>query len=220
MSEYGRSRDLVQRWVSGDETAAAEIDGRYRETLCTLVEREMDRCLRAREDAEDVVQSALETFFRRAAKGAYEFKRSGDVWRLLATITRNKIRSHAEHHKAKKRTPKAEVRLDSGSLLAEGPAAAETALLDHVLESVLVEVKSPDSEILQLRLQGYSMAKILSTALAGLKPPDPAVFILWLQGAHKTDIAKRLDCTYAKVRCKIDRILGRLRRLAKAASCS
>lgn len=55
-------------------------------------------------DPEDVVQSAYRSFFRHAQGGRYELKRSGDLWRLLAAITMNKVKGQVEFHRAAKRS--------------------------------------------------------------------------------------------------------------------
>ena len=68
----------------------------YRARLCQLVEREMNRRFRRKEDPEDVVQSAFRTFYRRNAKGEFHIDSSVDLWRLLETITRHKILKHVE----------------------------------------------------------------------------------------------------------------------------
>ena len=59
------------------ESAAAELDHRYRQRLCALVAREMGERFRAREDPEDVVQSALRSFFRGAARQRFQIDHSG-----------------------------------------------------------------------------------------------------------------------------------------------
>ena len=61
------------------------------------------RMLGQRVDAEDVVQSAMLSFFVRASSDAYVLDRAGDLWRLLTTITLNKLRRQVEVHTAAKR---------------------------------------------------------------------------------------------------------------------
>ena len=85
-----------------------ELDEQYRARLCRLVEREMNRRFRRKEDPEDVVQSAFRTFYRRNAQGEFHIDSSVDLWRLLETITRHKILKHVEKLGAGKRDPKRE----------------------------------------------------------------------------------------------------------------
>ena len=51
----------------------------------------LDGSLQQREDPEDVVQTVLRTYFRRAALGEFQIADSSDLWALLAKITRRKI---------------------------------------------------------------------------------------------------------------------------------
>ncbi|MGA7698057.1 MAG: LuxR family transcriptional regulator, partial [Thermoguttaceae bacterium] len=81
---------IVSRLQAVTDSMAADMDDRYRQRLCQLVEREMNRRFRRREDPEDVVQSAFRTFYRRNAQGEFRIDFSTDLWRLLETITRHK----------------------------------------------------------------------------------------------------------------------------------
>ena len=190
-----------------------ELDQRYRGRLCALVDREMDRRHRRREDPEDVVQSALRTFFRRAAKGEFQVQHAGALWKLLQTITRRKILKHVEYNDAQKRNPDAEVYADGDQLPARCPTAAEARLLGDVLEAVLGRAKPIDSEILRLQLQGYAISEIVDIVCRGLKPPDPEILQLRLQGHTLGQIADHVGCTRAAVRYKLDRIRDRLRKM-------
>jgi len=75
------------------ETIDAEaVLNTYAARLIALAHVRISARLRRRLDAEDVVQSAMGSFFRRANDGAYELARTDDLWPLLATITINKLR--------------------------------------------------------------------------------------------------------------------------------
>lgn len=88
------------RVLAGSESAADELDRRFRQRLCALVEREMDERFRRREDPEDIVQSVFRTFFRRARGGEFAIDQSVAVWHLLVKITINKVRRKAKFHNA------------------------------------------------------------------------------------------------------------------------
>ena len=70
------------------ESAAAELDGRYRQRLCALVAREMGQRFRAREDPEDV---SSRPYAPSLGAGRHDFRSripagSGSCWlRLPAT---------------------------------------------------------------------------------------------------------------------------------------
>lgn len=99
---------IVSRLQAVTDSMAADMDDRYRQRLCQLVEREMNRRFRRREDPEDVVQSAFRTFYRRNAQGEFRIDFSTDLWRLLETITRHKLLKHVEKLGTAKRNLKRE----------------------------------------------------------------------------------------------------------------
>ena len=95
--------EFLDRVNRGNPSVAAELDCRYRQRLCGLVQAAMDGNIRRREDPEDVVQTVLRTYFRRAALGEFHIADSSDLWALLAKITRRKILKRVEYHHAAKR---------------------------------------------------------------------------------------------------------------------
>src|SRR5262245_46342185 len=97
------SRELLQRVEAGDSEAAAAVFDRYIERLLALARARINAQLRRRVDADDVVQSAYRSFFVHAENGEYSLGESGDLWRLLAQITINKLYSQVEKHTAARR---------------------------------------------------------------------------------------------------------------------
>src|SRR5262245_54743172 len=92
MSEGLDSQQLLAGVQAGRSQAADQLFNRYVERLVALARSHMSPSLRTREDEEDVVQSVCRSFFTRAREGQYILQRSGDLWRLLAAITLNKVR--------------------------------------------------------------------------------------------------------------------------------
>ena len=82
---------LLERWKAGDGSAADEIFSRYMQRLAGLARHRLSDKMQRRVDPDDVVPSADRSFFRPAQDDRYELKRSGDLWRLLAAITMNKV---------------------------------------------------------------------------------------------------------------------------------
>jgi RNA polymerase sigma-70 factor (ECF subfamily) len=164
MSAEESGSDLVRRWRSGDEQAAAELHRRYAQRLWALAEAQIGSRLGRRVDPDDVVQSAFRTFFRRSAAGEFAIDHSGALWRLLVRITLNKIARQRERHYAAKRDVRSEVSPDAGQLspeaVAHDPTPEEAAVLTEALECVVAHLKPPDPEIVGLRLQGYSTSQI------------------------------------------------------------
>jgi RNA polymerase sigma-70 factor (ECF subfamily) len=97
------SRELLRRYAKGEERAVGAICDRYAPRLIALARQRIGRRLRRRVDAEDVVQSAYRSFFRRAGENAFVLQRAGDLWRLLAKITLHKLAGQVERHTAGRR---------------------------------------------------------------------------------------------------------------------
>jgi DNA-directed RNA polymerase specialized sigma24 family protein len=97
------SVDLWRRCAAGDEDAAEQIYRRYAAGLMTLARRRLSARLARRVDPEDVVQSAYRSFFLRGREGQFRIERSGDLWRLLTTITVKKLLGQVEFHQAQQR---------------------------------------------------------------------------------------------------------------------
>jgi RNA polymerase sigma-70 factor (ECF subfamily) len=166
--------------------SAAELDRRYRQRLCRLVERELDRSFRSREDPEDVVQTVFRTYFRRAAAGQFRVTDSTDLWCLLAAITRHKILKRAEFHRAEKRNPQAEA-----NPAGEWQGTAEPGPVDAAIA-----------------------AELIDKMLSGLEPFAAQVFQLRIAGCTEKEIGEQLGCVRAKVRLSLRRIRDRLTTLA------
>jgi RNA polymerase sigma-70 factor (ECF subfamily) len=169
-----------------DGSAARELDDQYRDRLCRLVEREMNRRFRRREDPEDVVQSAFRTFYRRNARGEFRIDSSADLWRLLATIARHKMLKHVERLGTAKRDPKREEYPEGDDVPGRTPTPEQAAIAADLIE------KTVD----------------------GLDEGYVAVFHLRLQGHTEEEIAAKMDCTRATVRTRLGRIRERLERFA------
>jgi len=188
MSESPSESGFVNRVNRGTESVAAEVDHRYRQELCRLVEREMNRCLRSREDPEDVVQTVFRTYFRRAALGEFHIKRCSELWALLAKITRRKILKRIEYHQAEKRTWNAEERLVAETRYAREPGAEDAAIAADLMRKILQGLEASYGEVFRLRLRGCT----------------------------EHEIADQLKCTRAAVRYKMDRLRERLSALSKS----
>jgi RNA polymerase sigma-70 factor (ECF subfamily) len=190
MSDIQSHKSLVKQLNMGASSAAARLDEAYRSKLCQLVEREMNRRFRRREDPEDVVQSAFRTFYRRNARGEFHIDSTVDLWRLLETITRHKMLKHVEKHDAGKRTLRREEYPNGDCLHGQAPTPEEVAIAADLMEKTL----------------------------AGLDETYVKVFHLRLANCTEEEIGVKLGCTRAFVRTKLERIRDRLRRLSDGGS--
>jgi RNA polymerase sigma factor (sigma-70 family) len=177
---------VVSRLEAVTDSVAADMDDQYRRRLCQLVEREMNRRFRRREDPEDVVQSAFRTFYRRSARGEFHIDSSTDLWRLLETITRHKLLKHVEKLSTAKRNPKREEYPDGDNVPGHAPTPDEAAIAADLIEH----------------------------ALAGLDASYLTIFNLRLQKHTEEEMAAKLNCTRTLVRTKLNRIRDRLERLS------
>jgi RNA polymerase sigma-70 factor (ECF subfamily) len=185
MADPNASADFFLRLNDGASSAVEQAVNRYRDKLCLLVAREMGTRLAARESPEDPVQSALASFCRGVKEQRFHIDHSGALWRLLETITRHKMLSHIKAHEADKRNAAHEA----------GPAGDWIAGSEPAPEDAAV------------------VADLIERAIGGLKPPDPEIFRLHLEGFTRAEIAAHFGFTEATVRAKLDRIRARLAKL-------
>ncbi|NUQ65639.1 MAG: sigma-70 family RNA polymerase sigma factor [Pirellulales bacterium] len=164
MADSRPAKALVERWRSGDQVAAQEIYRRYARRLCAIAEQWIDAKLGRRVEADDIVQSVFQTFFRRTHEGEYQIDHSGALWKLLVQITLNKVRKQAERHHAAKRDVASEVCPDIERLnpefFARDPSHEEVAAFLDELEFLTTGLVDPEPEIVRLCLEGYSAAEI------------------------------------------------------------
>jgi RNA polymerase sigma factor (sigma-70 family) len=156
---------LLERFRDGDTVAADAIFARYFERLTALARSRLSVRLAQRTDPEDIVLSAYRSFFVAARSGRYVLRRAGDLWRLLASITKHKLLRQARHDRAQARSIDMESSIDqlqeeqSIESRAEPEPEAAIALAD-LLEQVLAELPALGRRVLELRLQGAQLSEI------------------------------------------------------------
>ena len=156
-------RALMADLRSGGETAAEEIVSEYTAALVAVARRQIGPQLAQRLDPEDIVQSTYRSLFVRMRQGEYELGSGRDLWKLLVTMTLNKVRRQAKFHSAQRR----DVHLEAAGTLpladdanANGPSPSEAAELIDEVQALLADLHDRDRPIVELRLQGYSTAEI------------------------------------------------------------
>jgi RNA polymerase sigma-70 factor (ECF subfamily) len=195
------SADLLKEYQAGSgqsEQAAGELVRRYAARLLGLARNLLSPRLARHVDPEDVVQSVYRCFFAEARSDRYVLQRSGDLWRLLATMTLHKVQSRAQYHAAGKR-----------ALRRTRPFGTESSLLDLHTE-VFSREPSPD--------EGAALADELECLLGPLPPPQRHMVELRLQGYLIEEIAERTDCSERWVRRVLEQFKARLeQRVSQAA---
>ncbi len=169
-----KSHELLEQYLSGKEKAAAAIFDRYVERLLALARTRISPKLRRRVDPEDVVQSAYRSFFLHARKGEFQLDRSGDLWRLLASTTINKLYSQIEKQTAAKRSIHRE----------------------NTEEPVFASLASQEPTIVDVIATAEQLALIMDT----LSTDERFVLISMLQGQNSEEIAKALGKSERTVR--------------------
>lgn len=165
------SVELIQAVREGNPQAADVLFDRYVERLIRLVRTKISAKLARRFDAEDVVQSVYRSFFTKLREGRFELSESGDLWRLLAAISINKVLFRARHHNQKKRDVSQEESVGDGSSVCGVPFSAvqqeptpeQAAMLTEELDRELADYTPLQREIVQLRLQGHTVEEIADT---------------------------------------------------------
>lgn len=159
---------LIAQWQKGDQAAAAQLFERYSQRLVALARSRLSLKLAQRLDPEDVVQSVYRSFFAGARAGQYEIQQSGALWKLLASITLNKLHNQVRRHSAEKRAVTAEQRLGAedsmhdipAELCAHEPSPAEALALVDELEQLMRRLGPVKQRMLELRLSGCTLAEI------------------------------------------------------------
>jgi RNA polymerase sigma-70 factor, ECF subfamily len=165
---HEHSSELLRRWQGGDESAAEILFRRDFSRSHALVQRRLSQRLTARLDAEDVVQSAFRSLFVGTRDGRYVLNKGGDLWRLLAAITINKVRHEERRHSAGKRalaleqlpSSAPEEGSDYAAWLAHDPTPEEAATMADEVQALLHPLHDGQRRIVELRLQGYTLDEI------------------------------------------------------------
>jgi RNA polymerase sigma-70 factor (ECF subfamily) len=158
-----RAARLLTQLRDGDNEAAREIFARYAQRLARVAEQHLNHKLRGRVDSEDIVQSVLQTFFKRSARGEFQIDNSAQIWQLLVRITLMRVRAKARHHTAEVRDVRAEgatVDLEPADGIGHEPDPAEAILMVEAIEQLVGGLPPLYCQVLDLRLQGHSAAEI------------------------------------------------------------
>ena len=155
------SAELLERYRQGDGRAADVLFHRYVERLTAMVQRQLHAAFRRRIDPEDAVHSAYRSFFVQARQGEFALEHAGDLWKLLVTITLNKLRRQIAHHRAGKRAVGRDRSADGAMLArADGPSPLEALAAADELEVLMTRLTPEQRTVLEMRLQDRSWAEI------------------------------------------------------------
>lgn len=164
--DNGNMSQFLSHLLAAEPGFERELVERYSQRLLDLARRNLPERVRQRVDPEDVVQSVYRSFFQRLNEGRFSFEESGDVWRLLAAMTFQKVRRASRFHRQQRRDVRRELPLDAGGnagncdhrAIEAGPE--DVAALYECLESLLTRLPAKYREIIVLRLEGDSLDQI------------------------------------------------------------
>ena len=165
MSEATTFDDLMARLRAGEDAAAAEVFGRCADRLMGLARSRLDSAIRQKVGPEDVVQSAMRSFFVRNVAGQFDIRDWHSLWMLLMVITVRKCVKQARRFRCDRRnvrrevpvppTPEARWELASGD-----PTPVEAAVLAETVKQLMTALEPRDQQIFSLSLEGHEVRRI------------------------------------------------------------
>jgi RNA polymerase sigma factor (sigma-70 family) len=158
------SAEILARYRGGDDQAADELFSRFVGRLTLLARSRLSPKLASRTDPEDVILSAYRSFFIGAREGRFLLTRSGDLWRLLVSITMHKLYRQVRKHSAEMRSASAEQSLSSTKEeelpLAREPSPDEAVTIADELEAFMSTLDAFARRVFELRLQEEQISTI------------------------------------------------------------
>jgi RNA polymerase sigma factor (sigma-70 family) len=156
---------LLEQFRGGDDIAAEALFNRYFQRLTLLARSRLSPRLARRTDPEDVVLSVYRSFFIAARAGRFTLRRGGDLWRLLASITKHKLLKQTRYQTADRRSIDSEMPLDQVEEARfrgweRQPTPEDAIALADELEAVFSQLNPFGRRVLELRLQGAQLAEI------------------------------------------------------------
>jgi RNA polymerase sigma-70 factor, ECF subfamily len=160
---------IVDGLRRGDEDAVRDFCGKYEQSLRRLADGRMPAGLRRRVDPEDVVQSALRTFLRRASDGQFQLSGADGLWRLLCAITLTKVKKQTRFQYQQKRDPGREVHAapigDDSEAREVGvadptPSPLEAAVFTDEFHALLDAFEPTERRLIELKLQELTNEEI------------------------------------------------------------
>lgn len=179
-------QELLQRWSSGDESAAEQLFERYSRRTWKLAENLIAQRLQPRFDGEDVVQSVFRTFLRQSREGNYRVGPAESLWKLLSAIARNKVSERVAFHEAQRR--------------AVGREQSQAPQPDDSNAGELLAAIQPRVD------DALALVEEVTTALAGFDPWAKQMFEHCLEGHSTSEIAESMGCSRWSVRRTLDAI--------------
>ncbi|MEM7454649.1 MAG: sigma-70 family RNA polymerase sigma factor [Planctomycetota bacterium] len=163
------SRQLLSGLSLGMPGAESQLVQRFTGPLIRYIRPRIDSRFQHRFTAEDIVQSAFLSFFKRHRKAPYQFEDERSLWSLLCTITMRTLQRKITRLKSKKRNVFREVHQpetteDSSTYFwqatsRESDPAAHARAAD-IIPNLLCRLDPLERRILKLKFHGYTNREI------------------------------------------------------------
>ena len=160
---------LIKGLREGEQQACSEFWNKFGPILENVAQRQLSDRLQRRVGADDVVQSACRTFFRRVSSGQFDLPDADALWRLMCALTLTKARRAARDHTRQKRGISSEQYLDAsptdsvGSQLqlpGDGETPLNAAMVSDQLNVLLESLNAQECQVLDLKLQNHTNDEI------------------------------------------------------------
>ena len=153
---------------SDDDAFANHVFTAYSEQLLQLANTQLNLELHGKVSPEDVVQSAMKSFFRRAKLLGIENSNKDTIWGLLSIITVRKCKKWETFFRCSKRDVQREsVSTDDSCFdheqhrpAVEPPKAEDAIVATELIEHLLNNFTERQQEMILLRIQGLSTEQI------------------------------------------------------------
>lgn len=164
-SQYS-DRTLIRLFQFGEgavrEEAAARFVERYFAKLVSMIEpRIADRFL-PRFSAEDVVQSAMKSWFKRIDLNRRSLDEHDDIWKLISVIALNKVRKNVRRHSQQRRSVQTTDAGDSVFDNIPGPSTQDALEYQDFLAAVHDSLPEKCRQVIPLLLEGHTWSEIAS----------------------------------------------------------
>jgi DNA-directed RNA polymerase specialized sigma24 family protein len=151
--------DWLKQITEGDEQAFERIWKRYHRNLVNLVRNAVSHSPSRFADEEDVVQSALASFFFRVKEGQYpDLRDRTGLWKLLITITLSKARAMSRKEGRRRELLEDETKR---SILKEEPSPALLAEIADQWQQLMGSLKDGLlRRVAVAKLEGFTNVEI------------------------------------------------------------
>jgi len=154
--------ELIEQVRSGDERTASQLVKEFE----PVVRRELrfrlrDNRARLELDSMDISQSVLSNFFVRVATRQYDLKESGDLIRLLISMTRNKVAEKLRsEHRQRRDSRRTILGLENVVLASPDPTPSRVLAAKELLQQVRECLSDEERQLVDLRCQGLGWEEI------------------------------------------------------------